>query len=60
MEGGRSASLYLAYLDTPDYGLDTEDGWTRNVLDAIEGEPDIIYLRLGSLLRSIYCLSSNS
>lgn len=47
MEGGRSASLYLAHLKGHDYGLDTEDGGTRNVLDAIEGDPDIIYSDVG-------------
>jgi len=47
MEGGRSASLYLAHLDGDSYGLDTEDGGTRNVLDAIEGDPDLIYSDVG-------------
>jgi hypothetical protein len=47
MYGGRSASLYLAHLDGNDYGLDAEDGGTRNVLDAIEGDPDLIYSDVG-------------
>lgn len=47
MDGGRSASLYLAHLDGDDYGLDTEEGGTKNVLDAIDGSPDIIYSDVG-------------
>lgn len=47
MEGGRSASLYMAHLDGNDYGVDAEEGGTRNVLDAIEGDPDLIYSDVG-------------
>lgn len=47
MKGGRSASLYIAHLNGNNYDLDTEDGGTRNVLDAIEGDPDLIYSDVG-------------
>ena len=47
MEGGRSASLYIAHIDGNDYGLNVEDGGTRNVLDAIDGDPDLIYSDVG-------------
>ncbi|MFC4553591.1 MULTISPECIES: hypothetical protein [Halorussus] len=46
-QGGRSASLYMAHIDGSDYGVDAEEGGTRNVLDAIEGDPDLIYSDVG-------------
>lgn len=45
--GGKSASLYIAHLDGHDYGLNAEDGGTRNVLSAIDGDPDIVYSDVG-------------
>jgi|GEM_PF-4751308 len=45
--GGRSASLYLAHLDNTQYDIDAADGNTRNVLSAIDGDPDLIYSDVG-------------
>lgn len=45
--GGQSASLYLSHLEGETHGLDTEDGGTRNVLTAVEGDPDLIYSDVG-------------
>ncbi|MFC3476292.1 hypothetical protein [Halobacterium litoreum] len=45
--GGKSASLYLAHIDGDEYGVDAEDGNTRNVLSAIDGDPDLIYSDVG-------------
>lgn len=45
--GGDSASLYMAHLDGAEYGVDAEDGGTRNVLEAIDGDPDLIYSDVG-------------
>lgn len=45
--GGPSASLYVAHLDESEYDIDAEDGGTGSVLDAIDGEPDLIYNDVG-------------
>jgi hypothetical protein len=40
---GCEARLYFSHLEGKTHGSDTEDGGTRHVLMAVNGDPDLIH-----------------